>query len=70
MTSTDINNKIANGTIIHICPWDTAFTNTAKATVLEVADGRVVRYRVEDCESTIIRRVSLCTWLSIIEQAK
>ncbi len=50
MTVNQINRRIKNGEVkITICPWDSAFTNQASATVLEVADGRVVRYQVDGC---------------------
>ena len=67
MTVAQINSKIATGTTITICPWDT-WTNQATATVLEVSDGRVVRYQVDGCEAVVCRQVSFGTWRSIVEQ--
>jgi hypothetical protein len=70
MTVAQINNKIETGTTtINICPWDSAWTNAASATVLFVGHDRTVTYRVEDCESMIQRQVSFSTWRSIVEQA-
>jgi hypothetical protein len=69
MTVTQINEKIAAGAVISICPWDSAWTNQASATVLSVGDERVVRYQVDGCECTICRPVSFGTWNAIVEQA-
>lgn len=70
MTVAQINSQIAAGTVITICPWDSAWTNQASATVLEVSEGRVVRYQVDGCEAKVCRPVSFGTWNSIVEQAK
>lgn len=70
MTATQINEKIATGTVITMCPWDSAWTNQASATVLSVSEGRVVRYQVAGCEATICRPVSFGTWRAIVEQAQ
>jgi hypothetical protein len=69
MTPKVINTKIQSGTIIKICPWDTAFTNQASATVLSVGDNRTAYYQVDGCEATISRQVSFSTWRSIVAQA-
>ena len=68
MTITQINSKIANGTVITICPWDNAWTNQASATVLEVRLDRYVAYQVDGCEARVCRQVSFGTWKSIVEQ--
>lgn len=68
MTVAQINAAIKNGTVITICPWDSAWTNQASATVLQVSDGRVARYQVDGCECTICRPVSYGTWNAIIAQ--
>lgn len=68
MTVAQINSQIAAGTVITICPWDSAYTNQASATVLQVSEDRVVYYQVDGCEATICRPVSFGTWNAIVEQ--
>jgi hypothetical protein len=70
MTVAQINSQIASGKEIKICPWDSASTNQASATVLSVGEDRVVYYQVDGCEATVCRPVSLSTWRSIVEQTR
>ena len=68
MTVAQINSQIKAGIVITICPWDSAFTNQASATVLEVRPDRYVAYQVDGCEAKVCRQVSFGTWRSIVEQ--
>lgn len=70
MTVTQINNHIQAGAIITICPWDSAWSNQASATVLSVSEGHVVYYQVDGCEAKISRPVSFGTWRTIVESLK